>query len=44
MQAVTGPAAWRRQDFPDGSWVHVLTAGQVAEIDACVKLHESTSR
>ena len=44
MHAVSGPAAWRRQDFTDGSWVHVLTEGQLAEIDACVKVHAETPR
>jgi len=44
MQAVSGPAAWRRHDFQDGEWAHVLTAGQLFEIDACVRLHAKTPR
>ncbi len=44
MQAVSGPAAWRRQDFQDGEWAHVLTAGHLSELDACVRLHAETPR
>ena len=36
-QPITGPAAWRGADLADNpSWIHVLSPGAVAEIDAAL--------
>ena len=35
MQPLSGPAVWKGADFErDESWIHRLTADEVAEIDA----------
>ena len=42
---ITGPAAWRGPDFAnDDSWIHVLTPGFIATIDAALAHLKSTGK